>query len=282
MFKKKKEEIPQYINSPLNNPMKNYAVYIMDKGESFLVHLITFILGGLVGLIFYGGLFKSDGYATLATYISNAVVFVVLGFFGMRFLTPMYVERKKNEQKNKIKTQFRDMLESLATSFSTGSNATKAVESALADLKLQYSDDADIVREMQEVVDGMNQNISLEVMMRNFGDRSGNEDIQSFADVFEVCYRKGGNMSSVIHRTHDVINEKIAVSDEIETKLTSNKMQHNVMSVMPIAVVAMLRVTNESFATNFATPMGVIVNTAAIIVFVAAYKYGQKIVDIKG
>ena len=89
-------------------------------------------------------------------------------------------------------------------------------------------------------------------------------------------------MQSAIYRTHSVITEKIAISDEIETKLTSNKMQHNVMSLMPIALVAMLRATNDSFAESFTSPAGVVVNTIAIGIFIGAYKYGLKIVNIKG
>ena len=73
----------------------------------------------------------------------------------------------------------------------------------------------------------------------------------------------------------------MAVTDEIETKLTSNKMQHNVMSIMPIVVVAMLKFTNDSFADNFATPVGVFVNTIAIGIFIASYRYGLKICSIK-
>ena len=149
-------------------------------------------------------------------------------------------------------------------------------------MRMQYNANDDIVLEMQEIINGMNQNINIEVMLENFGMRSGNEDIMSFADVFAVCYRKGGNMNSVIHRTHSVISEKMAVADEIETKLTSNKMQHNVMSVMPIAVVALLRLTNDAFAANFATVIGVLANTVAIGIFVGAYIYGNKIVDIEG
>ena len=118
-------------------------------------------------------------------------------------------------------------------------------------------------------------------MLKDFAERSGNEDVMSFADVFEICYRKGGDMNFVIQRTHSVISDKMAVADEIETKLTSNKMQHNVMSLMPIALVAMLRMTNESFATNFATPTGVVANTVAIGIFIGAYLYGNKIVEIK-
>lgn len=281
MAKKEKIQEPEFINSPLNNPMPNYAVYIMGKTENIIVKVIFFIAGGLVALIFYGNLFMVDGFATLATHISNVVVFIILGLLAIKFLVPMYKKRCLEKRKNALKQQFRDMLESLAASFSSGSNVQMAFESAVEDLKMQYSPKDYIVREMEEVINGMKQNINVEVMLENFGKRSGNEDIVSFADVFSVCYRKGGNMNSVIHRTHSVISEKMAVADEIETKLTSNKMQHNVMSVMPIAVVAMLRFTNESFAANFATPVGVIVNTIAIGIFVGAYIYGNKIVDVK-
>ncbi len=282
MANKDKKNEPKYINSPLNNPMPNYAVYIMSASEKLLVSLIAFLAGGFVGLIFYGNLFMVDGEATMATHISNAVFFVVIGLFAIKFILPMYVGRCKNKRNAMLNKQFRDMLESLAASFSSGSNVQMAFESAAADLRMQYGNDDYIVREMEEIINGIKQNINVEVMLENFGIRSGNEDIVSFADVFAICYRKGGNMNSIINRTHSVISDKMAVADEIQTKLTSNKMQHNVMSVMPIAVVAILRLTNKTFAVNFATPIGVMANTVAIIIFVASYIYGNKIVDIKG
>ncbi len=282
MSKKKKVIEPAYINSPLNNPMPNYHVYYMNKAEKVIVSLITFIIGGIVGYIFYGDLFMVDGKATTATYISNVVVFIIVGILASKFLIPIYVKNKLTKQQNKIKFQFCDMLDSLTSSISSGSNVVKAFESATNDLKMQYNEDDFIVREMNEIMNGISQNIGVEVMLRNFGERSGNEDIVSFADIFEICYRKGGNMQSVIYKTHSVITDKISISDEIETKLTSNKLQHNVMSLMPIAVVAMLRATNDSFAVSFATPVGIIVNTIAIGVFLGAYRYGLKIVDVKG
>ena len=282
MAKKKKNVEQAFINSPLNNPMPNYAVYVMSKAEKTIVNLIAFVAGGFAALIFYGNLFMVDGFPTVATYISNVVVFCILGILATKFITPMYKARCLEKRRSTLKRQFRDMLESLTASFSSGSNVQYAFEAAYEDLKMQYGEKDYIVLEMEEIINGMRQNIGVEVMLANFGLRSGNEDVMSFADVFEVCYRKGGNMNSVIHRTHSVISDKMAVADEIETKLTSNKMQHNVMSIMPIVVVAMLKFTNASFAANFATLTGVLVNTVAIGIFVGAYIYGNKIVDVKG
>lgn len=267
--------------SPLNRPMRNYKVYVMNKTENLLVSLISFILGGLVGEIFYMNMFMIDGYPTMLTHISNIVVFVVVGILAVKFLKPLYIQHGLTKRQTVLKRQFRDMLEALSASFAVGSNSLHAFRDVVADLKTQYSDDDYIVIEMQEVINGMNQNINPEVILSDFGERSGNEDICSFADIFQICYPKGGSMSEIINRTHLIISDKMAISDEIETKLTSNKMQHNFMSVMPIIVVAMLRFMNSAFAANFATFTGVLANTAAIGIFVGAYIYGNKIVDIK-
>lgn len=281
MKKKKKVVIPQYINSPLNNPMLNYKTYVMGLGERLLVSLVALLAGGVVGLLFYGDLFMVDGERTTATKISNVVVFVIVGLIAIKLAIPLYVKSRQQKRKTELKHQFRGMLDALTSSFSSGSNVQNAFYTTLDDLKVQYSEKDYIVREMQEIIDASRQNIDIEVMLKDFADRSDIEDIMSFADVFEVCYRKGGNMSFVIQQTHGVLSDKMAVSDEIETKLTSNKMQHNVMSVMPILVVAMLRMTNETLASNFSTFTGVLANTVAIGIFVGAYIYGNKICAVK-
>ena len=278
---KKKVSEQEYINSPLNNPMPNYAVYRMGTGESLIVRLLIFAAGGLVGLLFYGDLFMQDGVRTLATHISNAVVVVVVGLLAVKFMLPVYTKSRADKRRAVLSRQFRDMLESLATSFSSGSNVQRAFESAEADLRLQYGPEDLIVREIREINQGIAQNVNVDVMLRNFGKRSGNEDIVSFADVFTICYRKGGNMNTVIGRVHTVISDKMAVKEEIRTKLTSNKLQHTVMSLMPIGVVAMLKFSNDTFSGNFKTPIGLVASTVAIAIFVGAYLWGNKIVDVK-
>lgn len=74
-MKKEKKKEEQYINSPLNNPMLNYDVYIPGKGERIGVSLLFFLIGGCVGMVFYGNLFMRDGMATTATYIFKCDLF---------------------------------------------------------------------------------------------------------------------------------------------------------------------------------------------------------------
>ena len=283
MAKKKKVKLIeyQYVNSLINNPVMDYRVYVMNSMEKIMVSIALIVIGGLVGLVFYGGLFKRDGDATLATYIADLIFFIIVGLYARKMFLPIYKNGRLKKRQDKLRIQFRDMMESLTASLSTGSNVLNAFNSALIDLKMQYTESDYIIIELQEIVDCIASNVNAEAAIHFFGERSGIEDIQTFADVFEICYRRGGDMKRIVRRTYDVISDKMAINDEIETKLTSNKMQHNAMSVMPIVVVALLRVTNASFAESFATVQGVLVNTVAIVIFVSAYKYGKKIIDIK-
>jgi len=278
----KNAKIKATVKTPLLNEMLDYGVYVFSFGESLFIRLIGLLAGGMVGLIFYGGLFKVDGEATTATTVSNFVFFTVAGLLAIKFIVPVYRRYKLDKRKDVLAFQFRDMLEILSVSLSSGSNIYDAFVNALGDLMIQYEETDYIVKEIQQIIDGTMQNISIEAMLYDFGKRSHNEDIQNFANVFEICYRKGGNMQLVILRTHEVISEKASITDEIKTKLTSNRMQLNVLSIMPIGIVGLFKISNPSMAMNFVTPMGVFVNTIAIAIFIGAYKYGQKIIDIKG
>ena len=279
--RKKKENPPATIASPLNNQMLNYQVYAATWKERLGVGVISFLLGGLSGWVFYGDLFMVDGYRTVNTLISNAVVFIVLGLVACKFAVPVYVKHRKNKRDQELRLQFRSLLDSLATSVSAGSNHTNAFYDAYRDLKHQYSDDAYIVRELKEVVDGVEQGIPMLTMLRSFADRCDNDDIQSFVDIYGVCHMHGSGFGMVVRRIHSVISDKMEINDEIETKLTSNKMQHYAMSAAPIVIVGFLRWMNDYFAESFATMTGVMANTVAIVLFIAAFLYGLKIIDIK-
>lgn len=282
MKKNKKEKEPEFYVSALNNQLRNYNVYYMKPLEKMLYMLIAFVAGGVTGLVFYANLFMVDGEATFATHISNVVVFCGIGIVAIKLFIPIREESLKKKRQEELRRQFREMLASLSASFTAGANIIAAFENAYTDMVSQYGEKAFIVQEVFEITTGMNNNLAISDMLEDFGKRSGVDDIQDFATVFCVCYQKGGDMKEVVRNTHDLIGEKIAINEEIQTKLTSNKMQQNVMSIVPIFMIGFLRISSTSFAENFATFKGVCVMTLAIGIFVGSYMYGRKIVDIKG
>lgn len=281
MAKKIKE--PQYIMSALNTPMINYKTYIMNARQKLVTFLIAFIIGGIIGLTFYGGQFRDEtGATTGASTVCDIVIFAVAGITVGFIFCPIRSRQLQRKRVRELTKQFRSMLESLAVALSSGMNMQEAMVSAYGDLKIEYSEKADIVKEVKEMIDGIQNNIPIESMLVSLGERSQIEDIKSFGVIFETCYRVGGNMKDVVRRTSNIISEKIQINEEIETALTSNKTQFTAMMVVPIVIVNMLRMMSRTFAVAFATLPGIIAMTVAIGMFFAAYKLGQKIMNVKG
>ena len=279
----KKERGPQYIMSALNTPMINYNEYYMNGQEKFITFLIIFVGGGLVGLVFYGNQFlDEEGNTTPATMICNFILFVVIGLIAFKFFKTMRTEQLLTKRKKELRKQFRSFLETLAVSLSSGMNILDSLLSSYNDLKVEYSEDAYIVAEVKEMIDGMQNNVPIEDMMASLGERSSIEDVKNFGIVFELCYRAGGNMKEVVRRTSDIISEKIQIEAEIETALTSNKSQFSVMMVIPVVMVLMIRTMMTAFAKSFSTVPGVIAVSVAVAIFIGAYKLGTKLTDIKG
>ena len=177
--------------------------------------------------------------------------------------------------------QFRDLLDGLTTSLGAGNNMINSLYAVKEDLQLQYEEDAYILKEISVMISGVQNNIPIENMLKDFGERSGIEDIKSFAEVFEVSYRKGGNIKDVIQNTYTILNDKMEIREEIETVVTANKTEQNLMIVMPIILIAAIKGMSPEFAANFATPTGVLSTTFAIIIFVISYYVGKMVLDIK-
>lgn len=180
-----------------------------------------------------------------------------------------------------LKSQFRDMLEAFNSSLGAGKNVVDSFSSVYSDLNLQYEEDAFILKELEIILSGINNNIDIEDLLLDFGERSGIDDIKSFANVFKISYRKGGNIKETIRITHEILSDKMAIEEDIETIVTANKLEQKIMIVMPIGLIAMIKMMSAEFAANFVTPSGLIATTIAIIMFVISYFVGKAILDIK-
>ncbi len=280
--KKKIQKEPLYEVSGTNRRMINYKVYRMSANEKVLYFILAFVIGAAVAYLFYGGIGKDDyGKATAVTYICDIVIMAFVGLVAGRLFMPIRKEQIISARKNKLRTQFIDLLDSLATSISSGKNVPNAFVAAREDLLVQYQPDAYIVQEVDNIISGIQNNLDVGAMLLNFGERSGIQDIRTFGRVFETAYSKGANLKDVIRNSHMILSNKCEIEIEIETKVASNKNEQNIMIIMPIILVGMLKMSGGDFAENFTTPMGIVCTTIAIIAFVVAYFLGRKILKIE-
>lgn len=282
MKKGKKEPEPQFYTSATNVQTINYKVYYMSAKEKLGYFLLAFIVGALVGYLFYGGLAKDEySQPTMITYILDIVISTIVGLVAVKIYLPARVNQIIAKRKKMLTSQFRDMLDGLTTSLGAGNNMMDSLYAVREDLQMQYEEDAYILKELKVMIAGVQNNIPIEDMLYDFGERSDIDDIKSFAEVFQVSYRKGGNIKDVIQNTYTILNDKMEIREEIETVVTSNKTEQNMMIVMPIALIGVIKSMSPEFAANFATPSGIIATTVAIIMFIIAYYVGKMVLDIK-
>lgn len=273
---------PEYYTSATNMPTLNYKVYYMKPIEKILTFLVAFIAGALVGYLFYGGIGKDEfGQATTLTWVLNITIPTIVGIIAGKLFVPMRVKSIIDKRKNELNHQFRDMLDALTTSLGAGKNVNDSFFGVYEDLKIQYEEDAYILKELEVIISGIHNNVAIEDVLEDFGNRSDNEDIRSFANVFKISYRKGGNIKDIIRNTHSILSDKMEISEDIETLVTSNKLEQNIMILMPIALICVIKMMSSEFAANFVTPTGIISTTISIVIFVIAYFIGKSVLDIK-
>lgn len=273
---------PQYYRSATNIPVLNYRVYQMSRLEKGIYTVLAFVVGALVGYLFYGGIGVDEfGNPTTLTYLLNTVIMAAAGAGAVRLFLPIRNEQLRLARQSKLKSQFRDMLEAISTSLSAGKNVQDSFSSVYADLKNQYEEDAFILQELYVINAGLVNGITIEELLDDFGKRSGCEDIQDFASVFEICYRKGGNIRDTIRNTYDILSDKMAITEEIETVVTGSKSEQSLMLIMPIVLIGMIKFGSPEFAANFVTSSGLAATTIALAMFVASYFLGRIVLDIK-
>ncbi len=261
-------------------PKKNQKeVYIpipgvMGIGEDYHVYNMTVLdrlqaagLGLVIGL--------AVGYVFFNSWMVAVVLTAVFGVFAQK---PFQEYRKKKRLK-KLLLEFKDLLETLTASYSAGQTTTKAFEDALNEMMDLFGEDADIVTELRMINNGLKHNYNIEDLLLNFAQRSGLDDVDSFANVFEVCNRKGGNLKQIVGETRSVINDKIEIEMEIQTMIAASKNELNIMMVMPFVIMLSMRGLGDSMSGN--SLVNLIVKFVALGIFIGAYVIGSKLVDIK-
>lgn len=263
LFQKKKEE---YVRIPgLIGEADDYHVYDMTKSDRMTAFLIGMAVGVTVIFVFFRSI-------VLALIVGAAV-----GIYAQDF----YREHRKKKRLQSLRIQFRDMLESLSSSYASGKNTREAFEDCYNDLKQIYGDNVDIIRELYMIVYGLQSNFNIEQLLRNFAQRSGIEDVEDFADVFEISLRQGANIKNIISSTRSIINDKMEMEMEIVTLMSSGRNELNVMMVMPLVIMLSLGGLGGETSITANTPINVIVKLICLGIFGAAYLLGRKITDFK-
>lgn len=261
---KVKKEKPVYTPIPgIMGIGEDYHVYDMTMMDRMTAVGIGLLAGVAVGYVFFN------------SWLAAAAVSVIAAIY----LQKPWQEYLKKKRLKKLLLEFKDLLETLTASYSAGQTTSKAFSDAMNEMSDLFGEGADIVNELKMINVGLQHNYNIEDLLLNFAQRSGLDDVDSFANVFEVCNRKGGNLKQIVGETRSVINDKIEIEMEIQTMVAASKNELNIMMVMPFIIMLTMRGLGDSMTGN--SIVNIIVKFVALGIFVAAYVVGIRLVDIK-
>lgn len=240
----------------------DYTKYTMTVKDRAIAFLIGFAGAAVVLHIFFG----------------NVIVDVIFGAIAGIIAQKIYRKMMMNRVKKQLLLQFRDLLDSLNASVSAGKVVNAAFADAEKDLTLQYGAGSYICKEVRMINQGLINGVNIEDLLMDFGTRSGIDDIISFANVFAVSNRRGGEIKAILGETKSILCDKIDIEQDIDTSLSSAKSELNIIIAMPLLIVPLM----SSFTQDSDNPvLNIGVKIFGLAMFIAAYIIGRKITNIK-
>lgn len=244
----------------------DYTITPSRLGDHILAFLIGFAVGFAVLYIFYQIWFLG--------LIGGLVVGVVNIFLA--------AQKAIDKRLMKLRTEFFDLLEAMSVAMRAGNPMLKALTSAREDLSMIYPEDSDIIVELDLIISRFHNAVPLSEAFGDFAQRSGLEDIESFASIYATIEGKSSRADEIIRETQQIISDKMTIEMEIETMMTAAKSEATIMQFMPLVILLVISKAGAGFMDAlYTTAMGRVVATFGLLVFCVSYMLSQKFSNIK-
>jgi len=182
----------------------------------------------------------------------------------------------------KLRVQFFDLLEAMSVAMRAGNPMLLSLQSAREDLILIYPENGDIITELDIIIGKFNNAVPLSAAFSDLAERSGLEDITSFASIYATIEGKSGRADEIVRETQQIIADKMEIEMEIDTLMTAAKSEVNIMLLMPLVILAIIGYAGAGFMDAiYTTGAGRIVSTGGLIVFVLSFIMARKFSNVK-
>jgi tight adherence protein B len=221
-----------------------------------------------------------------------AIIIIAILFYGtikvalllLPLAVPIFRQRKRKiieRKKEKLEIQFKDMLISVSDSLKTGYSMHNALIESYKDLMSVYGYDSYICIELRLMISKIKLNTGEEEVFKEFAKRTGLRNAILFSRIFSVAKRTGGNMTNVIRSVTDDIVLKENVKEEIAVSVTEKRLEQKLMTVIPVFLIIYIKIMSPGFLdVMYKTIAGRIVMTVCVTLYLAAYMWAQKIIQI--
>lgn len=186
------------------------------------------------------------------------------------------------KRKQKLREQFFELLQAMSVSMRAGNPVLKALESARDDLSLIYPGRSDILVELDGIIAKFHNAVPLSQAFADFAQRSGLEDVASFASIYATIEGKSSRADEIIRETQQIIADKMEIEMEIDTLMTAAKSEVNIMLFMPLVILGVIGYAGAGFMDAiYTTDAGRAVATGGLVVFIISFIMARKFSNVK-
>lgn len=192
--------------------------------------------------------------------------------------------RKQREKKYRetLNSQFKDALLSVSAALRAGYSMENALRESEAEMISMYGETAAICSELKIMRNQLSLGIPVEAVFSDFAARSGVEDIETFASVFSIAKRTGGDLVEIVQKTASDIASKIDTANEIAVVIRSKRLEQNIMALMPPLIILYVDLTAGSIlAPLYQGILGRVIMFICLCVYIGAYFLSRKIMNIE-
>lgn len=210
-------------------------------------------------------------------------------FRGLLLLPVLYLAIRRSKVKagirrvqDELAKEFLDVLRTLSTALLAGLSMENAWSEAGREIHILYGEDSVMGRELTEINNSVRVGIPLERQLEDLAERSGNSDIASFAEVFAFAKRSGGNFVTIMEGTANHIRARFDTEREIQVLVASKRMEQKIMNVMPMFILAYLKITSAGFLDIlYGNPAGVLFMSGCLLAYGMALLFAERILQIR-
>lgn len=226
------------------------------------------IIGSVKSFILFFLFYKS--------FVLSFILALIYGSINIK----TYEKRRIEEWRWQMDLEFREVMTGISSALNAGYSVENSFKEAKMDLLLLYGNNSVMVKELDIINSKLMLNQPLENVLMEFARRCEVEDINNFAEVFQTAKRTGGNLIDIARSSADKISNKIETSREIRTMVSGKRMEGRIMALMPLAIIIYFWISSPGFLDCLYAPAGRPIMTVLLIIYVAAYKWSERIGDI--
>lgn len=206
-------------------------------------------------------------------------------FLAAPFVIAAFLHYKAGEKKQKKylaqQAEFKNLMANLYSTTAAGGTLEKALRDALQDMKHSGGRYPVLLPQIERVIVELDRNIPMDTALEHFGERSGDPEIRHFVQVLKVAAKSGGSLPDIIRRTAEMAALRAEMNAEIETLLAGRKAELRVMLAVPAGILLYMNLGSpEYMSVLYQGAAGRVIMCAALLVYVAAFAIGRRILAV--